>query len=65
MGFEVAPARGGEWVMPKAMDSRLMTAILGPVADVGVRVQRREGLEGVRWGFVTSKVTTEIEMDTL
>ena len=65
MGFEVAPADGGEWKMPRTMDSRLMTAILGPVGDVEVRVERRKGWEGVRWGFGTSLATTEIEMDTL
>lgn len=65
MGFEIAPAGGGPWVLPKSVDSRLMTAILGPVGDVSVRVERRRGFEAARWGFVTSKGTTEIEMDTL
>lgn len=65
MGFEISPAEGGKWVWPRTMDSRLMTAILGPVGDVKIRVERRKGWEGVRWGFATSLVATEVEMDTL
>lgn len=65
MGFEIAPAGGGPWVLPKSMGSRLMTAILAPVADVSVRVEKRRGWEAVRWGFGTSEGTTEIAMDTL
>ena len=65
LGFEIEPVGGGGWVVPSAMESRLMTAILGPKADVRLRVRRREGWERARWGFVTGVAGSEIELDTL
>lgn len=48
--YDVEPAGGGHWVLPK-IQSRLLTSILTPVEDIQIRVTPRKGHDNVRWKF--------------
>ena len=48
--YDVEPARGGHWVLPRTQ-GHLITSILTPVDDVQIKITPRKGYEDVRWKF--------------
>ncbi|MCJ1247982.1 hypothetical protein MMC30_005197 [Trapelia coarctata] len=53
--FDIEPVGGRELVLPTQVGNSLATSIQAPTTDVRVRVRRRGGWEGGRWGLVRTE----------
>ena len=54
--FDMEPADGKGWKMPKTDTTRVTNSICPPKEDVKVRITEREGCRGDQWGFAFAEL---------